>query len=154
MRIKALICTVLIFAAGTACFTACKKEPAVPEKSVTLEVHAHYSGFGVTGADLGSGTRISEITGITEGDIIKEGLGELVLVEDREDFKGDPFLTVSSINDDGVVVLVSHGDYSMGYDKGQNGYNMPYGVGTHFDTTHYIYDGINNTYFLTFTRET
>ena len=153
MRIKALICTVLIFAASAACFAACKKNETVPEKSVKLEVHAHYSGYGVAGNDLGSGTKIFEITGITEGDIIWEGFGELKIAEDRDEFKGEPFLEISSINDDGVVVLVGQGDYTMGYDKGKNGYNMLYGVGSHFDTTHYMYDGLNYTYYLTFTRE-
>lgn len=154
MKNKALICIALIFAAGTACLTACKKSEPVPEKRVTMEVHAHYSGYGVTGQDLGSGTNIYEIKGLTEGDMICEGFGELKPAKDPSNFSGDPLLQIESINDDGVVVLVTQGDYSMGYDRGKYGFNMLYGVGSHFDTLHYIYDGLNYTYYVTFTRET
>ena len=154
MKMKSLICIALIFAAGTACFTACKKKETVPEKSVTMEVQAHYSGYSVAGENLGSGTDIYEIKGITEGDIICEGFGELKKVEDPESFNGDPLLKIESINDDGVVVIVTQGDYSMGYDRGKYGFNMLYGVGSHFDTLHYIYDGLNYRYYVTFTRET
>lgn len=145
----------LLLITGIMCITACGKKPVQQEEGgVTLEVQAHYGGYGVTGQDLGSGTDIYEITGIKEGDIICETFGELKKAEDPSEYNGDPFLKIDSINEDGVKVLVTQGDYTMGYDRGKYGFNMLYGVGSHFDSLHYIYDGINYTYYLTFTDGT
>ena len=122
------------------------------EKTVTMNVRAHYSGWGVAGNFLGSGVIEYEVTDLKEGDVILEGFGgEFHIADEKYDDEYYSF-KIGSIRDDAVTVFAGNGDYSLGFDRGENGFDFVYGDEKYFNSSYYMADGINYTFDISFSK--
>ena len=138
MRKERCIAIVLVMAILTACFSGCAKE-----KKVVLKVRAVYGGYGVAGQDLGSGEEKYKIKDIQEGTVIYEYMDNVLTTELRSERAKDMwFLKIESIDDTGVKVVAREYSFLVRWD-----------VEASFNSSFHVYDGVNYTYYLTFTKE-
>ena len=108
------------------------------KKSCTLTVVSSYSGSDELGQDLGSG-KFSETISVSEGDILYENYsGEWV--KDRSDCY--EIIEIKKISDNGVVILLDEKEIELGYKRSKQ-------VGS----TYVVYDGINYSYSISFSKE-
>lgn len=139
--IMTLALTIGIMSCGSDKAGGSSKKGAKNPASCTLDIVVSYGGHGEDGTDLGSGTY--DLTfNIKEGDAFYETYDGQWSIDSEAD-KYPNILTVESIGEDGVVVIIK-----------EERVNIEYGSGYYMPSLFTVCDGINYSYVLTFSGYT
>ncbi len=110
MRNRIVLSCLLAFLLGM-CLCGCTI--AGKDSKCTLTVVTYYSGWGIDGQDLGSGTFVDTFT-VTDGDEFYEWYNGHWQEEDQND--AEIILSGKKVNEDGVTVLIDGQEKVLKYD--------------------------------------
>lgn len=132
MKIKNAILMIFVCAI-IFCLSGCEKT------GCTMTVLSSYSGTGIDGQDLGSGS-FSETFSVSAGDVFYEGYNGHWK---RENINGNEnILKIIDINNDGVTVKIDDEEITM-----------QYGRAKYVNSKYTVYDGENYKYSISFSRD-
>lgn len=132
MKLKSVIISVFACALGL-CLSGCEKN------SCMLNVISSYSGWGIDGQDLGSGS-FYETFAVSPGDVFYEDYDGHWIRNGKNNY--EEIITVKEINDDGVIIEI-----------GENEITMIYDFSKHIESRYVVCDGINYEYSILFIRD-
>lgn len=151
-RIKILPVLMLICLPLTGC------SESKPENAVTLTITSSYSGNGIDGKSLGSGSFTEELF-VQEGDIIYENPeGQWVLDSDKDQYVAydpDQDIWTESPDTERYAVIaeikeITEEKVKVVFDELE--WELPYGFPKDVDSKYVVYDGINYDYRVVFTK--
>ncbi len=135
MRVKSSIILCLVCMMLLLFCTAC-----ADAVSCTLTVVSEYSGYGVDGQNLGSGS-FTETFSVSQGDALHEDISGH-WSKDAEN-NAEPLLTLKTIDEDSVT-------FTCGIQE----ITLQYGASQTVPSQHIVYDGRNFTYTVSFAQAT
>ena len=137
MRNRIVLSCLLAFLLGM-CLCGCTI--AGKDSKCTLTVVTYYSGWGIDGQDLGSGTFVDTFT-VSDGDEFYEWYNGHWHEENQKNDNAEIVLSVKKVNEDSVTVQINGQEKVLKYDTIEK-----------VNSTFVVFDGTNFCHSICFTK--